>query len=178
MIRLAIAAALATALVAVGVAAAAGTTDVFRYRTTLGARAEVPKPKAPAGAAGLFTATVAKNGSAYSLSWKLTFRKLSGPAVAAHVHRGKAGVPGGVIVALCGPCRSGRTGKTRITKAAAEAMRRGQAYVNVHTARNAAGEIRGQVKLTGTVLGQPATPPATEPPPPPPTEPTDPPPGY
>jgi hypothetical protein len=177
MIKLAVTAALATALVAGGLASAAGATDVFRYRTTLGARAEVPKPKAPAGAAGVFTATVTKNGNSYTLAWKLTFRKLSGPAGAAHVHRGKAGVPGGVIVPLCGPCRSGKTGRTTITKAAAEAMRRGQAYVNVHTARNAAGEIRGQVKLVRTVLGQPAPPPATEPPPPPPG-PSEPPPGY
>jgi len=177
MFRFAVGVAIATALAVAGLAAAAGTTDVFRYRTTLGARAEVPKPKAPAGAAGVFTATVTKNGDAYALAWKLTFRKLSGRAGAAHVHRGKAGVAGGVIVALCGPCRSGQKGTARITKAAAEAMRRGQAYVNVHTARNAAGEIRGQVKLVGTVIGGPAPPPATEPPPPP-SEPSEPPPGY
>jgi hypothetical protein len=49
-------------------------------------------------------------------------------------------------------------------------MRKGTAYVNVHTAKNAAGEIRGQAKLTGTSIGQtPAPPPPTEPPPPPPT---------
>jgi hypothetical protein len=46
-------------------------------------------------------------------------------------------------------------------------MRRGTAYVNVHTAKNSAGEVRGQAKLTKTVLGQPAPPPSTEPPPPP-----------
>ena len=173
MIRLAVAATAASALVACGLAAAAGTADVFTYRTVLSASAEVPKPTAPAGAGGVFTSTVTKDGSDYAIAWKLTFRKLSGPAVAAHVHRGRPDVAGGVILALCGPCRSGQNGKTTITKTVAEAMRRGTAYVNVHTAKNSGGEIRGQAKLTKTVLGQPA--PA---PPPAPSDPTPPPPPY
>jgi hypothetical protein len=170
MIRLAIAASAAAALAACGVAAASSTADVFTYRTVLTAGAEVPKPKAPAGAGGVFTARVTKDGAAYSIAWKLTFARLSGPAGAAHIHRGRVGVPGGVILALCGPCRSGQSGRATITRAVAEAMRKGTAYVNVHTAKNAAGEIRGQAKLTGTSIGQtPAPPPPTEPPPPPPT---------
>jgi hypothetical protein len=77
-----------------------------------------------------------------------------------------------VILALCGPCLSGQSGKTTLTKTVAEAMRRGTAYVNVHTAKNAGGEIRGQAKLTKTVLGQPVTAP------PPPSDPAPPPPPY
>ena len=158
----------ASALALGGLAAGAGSADVFTYRTTLTAGAEVPKAVAPAGAGGVFSSTVTKNGGAYSLSWKLTYRRLSGPAIAAHVHRGRAGTAGGVILALCGPCRSGQTGRVRITRAVAEAMRRGTAYANVHTQRNGAGEIRGQLKLTTTALGS-APPPAAEPAPPPPT---------
>ena len=60
MIRLAIAATVTAALSATGLAAAAGSADVFTYRSTLTAKAEVPKPKAPTGAGGLFTAKVAK----------------------------------------------------------------------------------------------------------------------
>jgi CHRD domain len=164
----------AVALTLAGLATAAGSADVFTYRTVLTSAAEVPKPTAPAGAGGVFTSTVTKNGNAYAIAWKLTYRKLSGPAVAAHVHRGGAGVAGGVILALCGPCRSAQTGKAKITKAVADAMRRGTAYVNVHTGKNSAGEIRGQTKLTKTVLGQPAPappPPPSEPPPPPPPPP-------
>jgi CHRD domain len=156
-----------------GLASAAGTADIFTYRTVLTAGAEVPKPTAAAGAGGVFTSTVTKNGTAYTMAWKLTYRKLSGPAVAAHVHRGRAGVAGGVVVTLCGPCKSGQTGSAKLTKAVANAMRSGAAYVNVHTGKNSAGEIRGQTKLTKTVLGQPA--PST-PPPPPPNEPPPPPP--
>ena len=46
------------------------------------------------GAAGKFTATV--NGT--TVTWKLTFSHLTGPATAAHIHTGKKGVPGAVIV--------------------------------------------------------------------------------
>ena len=45
--------------------------------------------------------------------------------------------------------QSGQTGKTNISKSVIEAIEGGKAYVNVHTTKNAAGEIRGQVKVTG-----------------------------
>ena len=175
MTKLLLALSTIAALALCGLAAGGGSAVVFTYRTTLTARAEVPKPVAPAGAGGVFSSTVTKDGSAYSISWKLTYRRLSGRAVAAHLHRGRAGTAGGVILALCGPCRSGQTGRAKLTRAVAEAMRRGTAYVNVHTAKNTAGEIRGQVKLTKTALGE-APPPAADPAPPPPTY--DDPPGY
>jgi hypothetical protein len=83
------------------------------------------------------------------LKWKLTFSKLSGAATAAHIHKGKAGVAGPVVVPLCGPCRSGQTGKATISKSVVSALEAGNAYVNVHTTKNANGEIRGQVKVSG-----------------------------
>src|SRR5687767_4142161 len=138
MLRLALATGAVFALTLAVAAAGASNADVFTYRTVLTARAEVPKPTAPVGAGGVFTSKVTKDGTSYSIAWKLTFKKLSGPAVAAHVHRGRAGVAGGVILALCGPCRSGQSGRATVTKAVAEAMRRGTAYVNVHTAKNSA----------------------------------------
>jgi hypothetical protein len=134
-------------LVVTGLAVASVSADTYTYRSTLSARVEVPKPAAPARAAGGFTATVTKNGSARAIRWTLTFRNLSGKAVGAHIHRGLPGIAGPVMVALCGPCRTGQTGRATITRSAADALERGAAYVNVHTAKNAAGEIRGQVKL-------------------------------
>ena len=130
--------------------------------------AEVPKPKAATGAGGLFASSVTKDGTSYSISWKLTYRKLSGPAVAAHVHRGRVGVAGGVILALCGPCRSGQTGTAKVTKAVARGDAQGTAYVNVHTTKNPAGEIRGQAKLTRTGRDRRAAAASTDPTPPPP----------
>ena len=67
--------------------------------------------------------------------------------MAAHVHKGRAGVAGAVIVPLCGPCKNGQTGQAKVSKNTADVLESGLAYVNVHTAKNAAGEIRGQVKL-------------------------------
>ena len=61
----------------------------------------------------------------------------------------KVGVAGNVIVPLCAPCKSGGTGKATISKSMITALEAGKTYVNVHTVKNAAGEIRGQVKVTG-----------------------------
>lgn len=127
----------------------ADTADVYTYRATMTRRAEVPPPKAPLGARGVFTATVTERGSGATITWKLTYRGLSGMATGAHIHKGKPGIAGAVLVPLCGPCVSGKKGKATITKAVAALLERGRTYVNVHTKRNPAGEIRGQVKLTG-----------------------------
>ena len=143
-------AALAVAGVAVvGVATAGSSGSVYTYKSTMIAGSEVPKPKAPAGAKGVFTATVTESGSTRLLKWKLTYSGLSGKAIGAHVHKGKAGVAGAVLVPLCGPCTSGKTGQAKISKDVADLFERGLVYVNVHTNKNQAGEIRGQLKLLG-----------------------------
>ena len=124
-------------------------TETYSFKASLNVAQERPKPKAPAGAGGSFTArSVEANGST-TFTWKLSFHGLSGKAGAAHVHLGKKGVAGGVLISLCGPCKSGQTGKVKIVGKAEDAMEKGKAYVNVHTAKNAGGEIRGQVVLTG-----------------------------
>lgn len=141
----------ATALALAAVAFGAPAASTYTYRATMTAAAEVPKPSATAKARGLFVATVTENGSARSIRWTLTFRKLSGKAVAAHIHAGKPGVAGAVLLGLCGPCRNGQTGRTTISAAVANALERGRAYVNLHTVKNPGGEVRGQARLTKTV---------------------------
>lgn len=116
------------------------------YKATLGPRAEVPKPNAPAKAAGVFTATITERRGKATIRWTLTFRRLSGTAVAAHIHRGAPGVAGPVVVALCGPCRNGQNGRRVVDEDVVSGFPSGRYYVNVHTARNSAGEIRGQLK--------------------------------
>ena len=116
-----------------------------KFVSKLGARAEVPKPSGvSSGASGTFALTLSDKGS-YSVTWKLTFSKLTGKAIAAHIHRGKPGKAGPVLLALCGPCKSGQTGRAPLSEAAGNAIKSGSAYVNVHTAKNTAGEIRGQI---------------------------------
>jgi hypothetical protein len=164
----------AVALVVAGVAIAGTATSVQSYRAGLTRGAEVPKPKAPVNAKGAFTATVTDSGSTRTIRWKLTFSGLSGKAVAAHIHKGKRGVAGAVIVPLCGPCRSGQTGQVKVSKDTADLLEADRTYVNVHTPKNAAGEIRGQVMLVNQVS---ATPPP-QPDPDPTTTTPGPPPGY
>jgi hypothetical protein len=119
--------------------------SVASVRPTLNARQEVPKPKGGARATGRFTATAVKTGSSAVLNWRLTFSKLTGRAVAAHIHLARRGVAGPVAVTLCGPCRSGAAGRSTVTGSILAALESGRAYVNVHTPRNPAGEIRAQI---------------------------------
>src|SRR3954466_14987817 len=115
-------------------------------KTTLTASQERPKPKGKLRKAkGTFTATVSRSGSSGVITWKLTFSKLSGKAVAAHIHAGARGKAGPVIVPLCTACRSGAHGRTTVNESVLDALESGRTYVNVHTKKNPAGEIRGQI---------------------------------
>jgi hypothetical protein len=132
--------------VAVGAYAAlagATSTRTVRFSASLDRRQEVPASKGVSAlASGRFTATL----SGSKLSWKLTFKHLTGTATAAHIHLGKKGKAGPVAVPLCGPCKSGVSGTAVVTTAEVNAMKSGGAYVNVHTVKNPAGEIRGQIR--------------------------------
>ena len=137
---------LAALALTVAAFAFAASTSSTHLKASLNAGREVPKPsvKAPGGT-GTFTGTL--NGT--KLTWKLVFSKLSGPATAADIHLGRPGKAGGVAVPLCGPCKSGASGTTTVTASLRKAILGGGAYVNVHTVKNAAGEIRGQLAKTG-----------------------------
>lgn len=152
------AAVLALGFAVAGLASSSGVTGVLasttetptKHRAVLTGGAEVPKPTGlKAGAAGTFTVSVAKQGGKYVGTFKLSYRNLTGKAVAAHIHKGKPGKAGPVLVALCGPCISGKSGKVTFSQAVDTAIGAGVTYVNIHTAKNAAGEIRGQVKKAG-----------------------------
>jgi hypothetical protein len=136
------------ALALVGLALAAPQKETYNLTANLKARSEVPKPTGvPAGATGLFTGKAVELANDQAkLTWRLTFSKLSGAAGAAHIHTGKPGKAGAVMIALCGPCRNGQRGTATITHAQLAKIEAGGTYVNIHTTKNAAGEIRGQVK--------------------------------
>jgi hypothetical protein len=140
--------ALIGALALSGIALAASQGETYKLSAKLVAGAEVPKPTGvPTAATGAFRGkTVELANDKVRLTWKLTFSHLSGKATAAHIHLGKKGKAGTVLVALCGPCRSGQTGKALITHAQERKIEAGLTYVNIHTPKNPAGEIRGQVR--------------------------------
>ncbi len=141
----------AVVLLVAAALAVAGALDNYKVSATLKAGNETPKPTGvKASEQGAFSGTYTENKAGGVLKWKLTFSGLTGPATAAHIHKGKAGVAGPVVVPLCGPCHSGETGTAKISKAVIAALEGHDAYVNVHTAKNQGGEIRGAVKVTGS----------------------------
>ena len=112
------------------------------WTAALSSGQEVPKQVVKDTAAhGLFKATL----SGKTLKWKLTFAKLTGPATAAHIHMAAKGKSGNVVVPLCAPCTSGMTGTATVTPTLLSAFNKHLLYVNVHTAKNPDGEIRGQL---------------------------------
>jgi len=90
---------------------------------------------------GTFTGTITGG----KLKFTLKFSHLTGPATAAHIHMGAKGVSGPVVVPLCGPCKSTVTGTVAVNASVLSAIKKGKTYVNVHTAKYPAGEIRGQL---------------------------------
>jgi hypothetical protein len=139
----------AMAALAVGCVALAGVAGAAPNASTqvsakLTAKAEIPaQAVANSKGTGSFTGTL----TGRKLSWKLTFGSLTGPALAAHIHLGKTGKAGNVIVPLCAgaKCKSGLHGTSTLTAATVAALKKGGTYVNVHTAKNPNGEIRGQI---------------------------------
>lgn len=90
---------------------------------------------------------------------------LSGAPVAAHLHQGVAGVNGAVIVPLAAVTANTFTGTGILAPAQAAALAASGTYLNVHTAANPGGEIRGQVvaaasnRYTGVLSGAQEVPP-------------------
>ena len=120
------------------------------YKSSMSGKDEVP----PTTSAGTGTATVTYDASTKTVTWDGTFSGLSGPATAAHIHGpADAGKNAGVIVPLSqkdvpftSPFKGTMTLADDKATALAAALSAGQAYVNVHTAANPGGEIRGQLK--------------------------------
>jgi len=109
---------------------------------------EVPAPTASASAAtGAFTGTVTATGNGADFTWKLVFASLTGPAAAAHLHVAPRKEAGPIIVPLCAPCTNNQTGRGHLTPGDVSALRAGRVYVNIHTAANPNGEVRGQIDI-------------------------------
>jgi hypothetical protein len=108
-----------------------------------------------AAARGLFKGTL----SGTTLRWTLTYAKLTGQPTFANIRMGAQGTSGKVVVQLCGPTAqgampaatapmctsSGMTGTASITPAVLTAFKKHLLYVELRTAKNPIGEIRGQL---------------------------------
>ncbi len=130
------------ALCALALALSAASMSAQVWTAALSSGQEVPKQTVRDTAAhGLFKGTL----SGHKLKWRLTFAKLTGPAIQAHIHKAAKGKSGAIVVALCAPCKNGQTGTSTISSALMTALSKHLLYVNVHTAKNPNGEIRGQL---------------------------------
>jgi CHRD domain len=112
------------------------------FKADMKGSSEVP----PNTTAGTGSATVTLDSDTGKITWNVTFSGLTGPAMVAHIHGpAPVGKNAGVMVLLAKPAISPLTGSAVLKPDQVNALMNGQCYVNVHTAANPGGEIRGQL---------------------------------
>ncbi|HEV2549524.1 MAG TPA: CHRD domain-containing protein [Stellaceae bacterium] len=113
------------------------------FHATLNAAQEVP----PVESKGQGTADLKLDAKSKQLTWNVTYSGLSGDAAAAHIHGPAApGANAGVVVNLApNGVKNPIQGSATLTDAQIADLIVGKDYINVHTAANKGGEIRGQI---------------------------------
>jgi hypothetical protein len=113
----------------------------MQFKATMNGASEVP----PKTTEGKGTATATLDTVTKKLTYNVTYSGLSGPATAAHIHGpAAAGANAGVLFPFAPPT-SPISGSVTMTDAQIADLEAGKMYVNVHTATNPGGEIRGQL---------------------------------
>jgi hypothetical protein len=133
-------------------AVACGGSSSERFTASMNGAQETPSVNSPATG----SATFINNGS--SIAYDFSATGLSGNPTNAHIHFAAVGVKGPVVVPLTvapGPAAGSATGTGSFDSTGVQGgftvndvlvtMRNGGAYINVHTAQNPGGEIRGQI---------------------------------
>ena len=120
-------------------AASATTTATTKLEATLNGKAD-GAPKTNKG-----KAEVRLNAATGKVCWEFTLAKIDGKPNQAHIHKGRAGVAGNVVVPLGASYK--RQGCTSAAKSLVKAILKspGSYYVNVHNAKHPAGAMRGQL---------------------------------
>ena len=114
--------------------------EMVNFKANLSPSEEVP----PTNSKGSGTVTATYDTGSKKLTWKGSYSGLTGPATAAHFHAGEKGKNGGVAVPIA-PATSPLEGSATLNDQQASELMAGKMYVNVHTAQNKGGEIRGQL---------------------------------
>jgi hypothetical protein len=125
--------------------ASSGPRTSYRFAAKLNSAQEVPKPKGATDCSGALSGTITINGASGTLTWRLSYKGLTGRATAARIYLGRPGTTGVVASTVCAPCRPRSHGSLGANAALLQALLGGPAYVNVHTRRNPKGEIRGRL---------------------------------
>jgi len=116
--------------------------DQINFKADLSGASEVP----PVTSAGKGAATASLDTATKTLNWTVTYSGLSGPATAGHIHGPAApGANAGVLVPFTGALVSPIKGSATLTDTQISDLQAGRTYVNLHTADNKGGEIRGQL---------------------------------
>jgi CHRD domain-containing protein len=132
-----------TLLLAAGPASA----HLFEGTVTMTATEEVPAPAGTsATTGGVATFEVEDD---LTLQYEITYTDLTGEPKMAHIHEGAPGVAGDIVIPLVvQPGGIIKNGTAPLTAEQLAKLQSGDYYVNVHTAQNFLGEIRGQIRLT------------------------------
>ena len=151
---------LASALSAVFITAASAATVTYTAR--LSGRSEVPKTESKG--TGKLDATFDTQTKA--LAYTVTFSDLTGPATAAHIHGPATRAQSAGVVAPLGDKNptSPITGSVTLTDDQVKDLQSAKLYVNVHTAANPGGEVRGQIVAVHAKKAKTAAPAAAAPP--------------
>jgi hypothetical protein len=119
-----------------------------QFKADLKASSEVP-PNQTTGT-GAVTATF--DPDTKQLTWNGSYSGLTGPVTAAHIHGpAEVGKNAGVVIWISDhdtkahPFPSPFQGSATLTDAQASDLQAGLWYVNIHTAANPGGELRGQL---------------------------------
>lgn len=102
-------------------------------------------PGAGITSTGKGTGTFTYDAATHTLNYNVTYEGLTGPAMAAHIHGPADPGANAPPVVPFANAASPITGTATLTDAQAADLAAGKWYVNVHTAANRGGEIRGQI---------------------------------
>ena len=150
----------------VGFAAAPTSAQTFTLTASLNGANEPPIPGINTGAFG--SATVVVDMTARTVTYTVNVFNLPSGVIASHIHAGAAGTAGPVVVNFAPPVPASNdftfTGTVKDTEFVLsagnaalgirsaddmfQAILGGNSYVNVHSAVNPGGEIRGQLVLS------------------------------
>jgi hypothetical protein len=119
-----------------------GTSNRVSFNVALTGDQEVP----PVMTTGTGTIDATYDKLTRVLTWRLSYSGLSGQPTAAHFHGpARAGGNSGVALGMASPITNPTEGKATLTPEQASDLLAGLWYVNVHTAVNPGGEVRGQM---------------------------------
>ena len=115
---------------------------MVNFTAEMNAASEVP----PNSSKATGTVTATYDTGSKMLTWKGSYKDLTGPATAAHFHGPAPSGKNAAVMVPINPHDTTFEGSATLNDAQAKALMDGDLYANVHTAANPGGEIRGQLK--------------------------------